>query len=68
MEKNNNGRKEERNYLFKKISTFNNTTKKIGFFTENSNKKIPNLNKHQKDHSIILDKLISTCPLWPGWF
>ncbi len=34
-------------------------------FTGNSNKKIPNLNEHQKDHSIILDKLISTCP---GWF
>ncbi len=63
MEKNNNGRKEERNYLFQKISTFNNITKKIGFFTGNFNKIIPNLNKHKKNHSIILDKLISTCPL-----
>jgi hypothetical protein len=63
MEKHNNRRKEKRNYVFKKIITFNNITRKLGFFIGKSNKKIPNLNMHKKYHSIILDKLISTCPL-----
>jgi hypothetical protein len=42
--------------------------KNLVFFTSKSIKKIPNLNWHQKDHSIILDKSISTCLLWLGWF
>jgi hypothetical protein len=31
-------------------------------------KKTPNLDMHQKDHSIIFDKLILICALWFGWF
>jgi hypothetical protein len=42
--------------------------KNLVFFTSKSSLKLPNLNWHQKDHSIILDKSISTCLLWLGWF
>jgi hypothetical protein len=37
------------------------------FFVGKYSKKVPNLNKCKKDHSIILGKLILTCPLWLGW-
>jgi hypothetical protein len=44
------------------------TIKKPSFFTNKYSKKILNLNNHKKNHSVILDKLISTCLLWLGWF
>jgi hypothetical protein len=37
--------------------------KRLVFQLTNIVFKIPNLNKGQKDHFIILDKLILTCPL-----
>jgi hypothetical protein len=44
------------------------TTRKHGIFLlTNLVKKIPNLNKRRENHSMILDKLISTCPLLLGW-
>jgi len=33
------------------------------FLTSKSSKKIPNLNMSKKNHFVILDKLILTCPL-----
>jgi hypothetical protein len=38
------------------------TTRKHGIFLLANSKKVPNLNVRKKDHYVILDKLISTCP------
>jgi hypothetical protein len=38
------------------------------FLTGKLCKKMPNLNRVQKYHYVILDKLILMSPLWLGWF